>query len=168
MKATLSFAFLAVCGVSAFNLGNTRSVTSCTKQCNFSCTTSLLATSNDSNDGQQQNSVSRRGALSKFLVGATSLASVIATDPDEASADDSRRIAKIAGSGLVFKDSLVVDRFDDPKVKGVTLYVSNFERPLTERVSKDFFTEPSYASVTAVRTGGPIEIADNVDKSEKG
>ena len=159
MKATLSFAFLAVCGASAFNLGNTHSVTSCTK---------LLATSNDNNDGQQQNISSRRGVLSKFLVGATSLASVIATDPDEASADGSRRIAKISGSGLVFKDSLVVDRFDDPKVKGVTLYVSNFERPLTERVSKDFFTEPSYASVTAVRTGGPIEIADNVDKSEKG
>ena len=51
--------------------------------------------------------------------------------------------------------------------KGVTLYVSNFERPLTERVQKDFFTEPSYASVTAVRTG-PIEIADNIDKSDKG
>jgi len=51
--------------------------------------------------------------------------------------------------------------------KGVTLYVSNFERPLTERVQKDFFTEPSYASVTAVKTG-PIEIADNIDKSEKG
>ena len=47
------------------------------------------------------------------------------------------------------------------------MYVSNFERPLTERVQKDFFTEPSYASVTAVRTG-PIEIADNIDKSEKG
>jgi len=68
---------------------------------------------------------------------------------------------------LVFKDTLVVESFDDPKVKGVTLYVSNFERPLTERLSKDFFTEPSYASVTAVKTG-PVEVADNIDKSEKG
>ena len=38
----------------------------------------------------------------------------------------------------------------------------------TERLSKDFFTEPSYASVTAVRNGKDVEIADNIDKSEKG
>ena len=72
-------------------------------------------------------------------------------------------------------------------------YVSNFERPLTERIQKDFFTgrcgcgfellsksrfnlrmpkpatstEPSYASVTAIKTG-PITVADNIDKSSKG
>merc|ERR1711966_537149 len=80
----------------------------------------------------------------------------------------SRTLGKISGSGLVFKDTLVVEAFDDPKVKGVTLYVSNFERPMTERLSKDFFTEPSYASVTAVRNGKDVEIADNIDKSEKG
>lgn len=49
----------------------------------------------------------------------------------------------------------------------MTLYVSNFERPMTERIQKDFFTEPSYASVTAVKTG-PIEVADSIDKSDKG
>lgn len=49
----------------------------------------------------------------------------------EASAGEgSRVIGKISGSGLVFKDTLTVESFDDPKVKGVTLYVSNFERPL--------------------------------------
>jgi catabolite regulation protein CreA len=40
--------------------------------------------------------------------------------------------------------------------------------PRKERLSKDFFTEPSYASVTAVRNGKEVEIADNIDRSEKG
>lgn len=105
----------------------------------------------------------RRAALSTFFTGMVAATTTVAT----ANAADSRTIGQISGSGLVFKDTLVVESFDDPKVKGVTLYVSNFERPLTERLSKDFFTEPSYASVTAVKTG-PVEVADNIDKSEKG
>jgi hypothetical protein len=107
---------------------------------------------------------SRRGALSTFL--ATS-AAILSSSPSKATAAESRTIARLQGSGLVFKDTLVVESFDDPKVKGVTLYISNFERPMTERIQKDFFTEPSYASVTAVKTG-PIEVADNIDKSDKG
>lgn len=103
---------------------------------------------------------SRRNVVSSFL---TSAAAIVATS---ANAAEPRTLAQISGSGLVFKDTLVVEAFDDPKVKGVTLYVSNFERPLTERVQKDFFTEPSYASVTAVKTG-PIELGA-IDKSSKG
>ena len=61
-----------------------------------------------------------------------------------------------------------MEAFDDPKVKGVTLYVSNFERPLTERIQKDFFTEPSYASVTCVRNGKEIDVANNIHKSSSG
>eukprot|EP00804_Cyclotella_cryptica_P016851 CCRYP_001831-RA/>CCRYP_001831-RA protein AED:0.07 eAED:0.07 QI:100/1/1/1/1/1/2/139/218 len=110
---------------------------------------------------------SRRAALSSFVTSAAALLASTAAPP-QASAAESRTIAQISGSGLVFKDTLVVESFDDPKVKGVTLYVSNFERPLTERLQKDFFTEPSYASVTCVRNGKEIEVADNIDKSDKG
>lgn len=39
------------------------------------------------------------------------------------------------------------------QVKGVTLYVSDFRRPLTERITKDFFSDPSQTSVACVRTG---------------
>ena len=109
---------------------------------------------------------SRRAALSSVLASSAALLTS-ASSPTKASAAESRTIARLQGSGLVFKDTLVVESFDDPKVKGVTLYVSNFERPMTERIQKDFFTEPSYASVTAVKTG-PIEVADNIDKSDKG
>ena len=80
---------------------------------------------------------------------------------------ESRLVGEIAGSGIVFKDTLNVESFNDPKVKGVTLYISNFQRPLNERLSKDFFNDPSYASVACARTG-PISIADNINKSKQG
>jgi len=31
------------------------------------------------------------------------------------------------------QDTLQIESFDDPKVRGITLYISNFQRPLTER-----------------------------------
>ncbi|KAI2489393.1 CreA protein [Fragilaria crotonensis] len=89
--------------------------------------------------------------------------------PPPATASESRLIGQIAGSGLVFKDTLNVESFDDPKVRGVTLYISNFQRPLTERLSKDFFNDPSYASVGCARTTTqPIAIADNINTSPQG
>mmetsp|Transcript_16008 Transcript_16008/g.28865 ORF Transcript_16008/g.28865 Transcript_16008/m.28865 type:complete len:219 (+) Transcript_16008:72-728(+) len=160
MKSVL-FAFLAITSsTDAFSVGSQ----STTRALHHGSTTQLMAT----NNGDQI--LSRRRALSSFLTaGAAVMTSALVT-PDEAQAAEggSRAIGKIAGSGLVFKDTLTVESFDDPKVKGVTLYVSNFERPMTERISKDFFTEPSYASVTAVRNGNEIEISDDINKTEKG
>lgn len=80
---------------------------------------------------------------------------------------DSRLVGEIAGSGIVFKDTLNIESFDDPKVKGVTLYISNFQRPLNERLSKDFFNDPSFASVACAKTG-PISIADNIGTGKQG
>ena len=80
---------------------------------------------------------------------------------------ESRLVGEIAGSGIVFKDTLNIESFDDPKVQGVTLYISNFERPLNERLQKDFFNDPSFASVTCARTG-PIAIADNIKLGKQG
>lgn len=79
--------------------------------------------------------LSRRSALSSFLAAGAAAASIIGTPVSNAqAAEGSRTIGQISGSGLVFKDTLVVESFDDPKVKGVTLYVSNFERPLTGKL----------------------------------
>ena len=44
---------------------------------------------------------------------------------------DSREIGSIATSGLIFKDTLKINAFKDPKVDGVIIYLSDFERPLT-------------------------------------
>lgn len=40
------------------------------------------------------------------------------------------------------QDTLQIESFDDPKVRGITLYISNFQRPLTER-----WVEWSYVQV---------------------
>ena len=78
-----------------------------------------------------------------------------------ATANEARVIGQLQGSGLVFKDILQIESFDDPKVRGVTLYISNFQRPLTERIGSNFFSDPSSASVACAKTG-PIAIADNL------
>eukprot|EP00551_Chaetoceros_affinis_P004060 CAMPEP_0203680340 /NCGR_PEP_ID=MMETSP0090-20130426/38868_1 /ASSEMBLY_ACC=CAM_ASM_001088 /TAXON_ID=426623 /ORGANISM="Chaetoceros affinis, Strain CCMP159" /LENGTH=249 /DNA_ID=CAMNT_0050548357 /DNA_START=27 /DNA_END=776 /DNA_ORIENTATION=+ len=79
----------------------------------------------------------------------------------------SRTVGEIAASGIFFKDTLTVESFDDPKVKGVTLYISNFQRPLNERLQKDFFSDPSTASVGCAKTG-PVSIADNIAIGKQG
>ena len=87
------------------------------------------------------------------------------------SLSSSRVVGQIAGSGIVFKDTLQVESFADPKVRGVTLYISNFQRPITERFSsaKNFFSDPSSAAVACARTSkNKIEIADNINKSPQG
>jgi len=80
---------------------------------------------------------------------------------------ESRLIGEIAGSGIVFKDTLNIEAFSDPKVKGVELYISNFERPLNEKLSKDFFSDPSFAAVGCAKVG-PISIADNIARGKQG
>jgi CreA protein len=90
-----------------------------------------------------------------LAVGATTML------PAPAAAIESRIIGQLQGSGLVFKDTLQIESFDDPKVKGVTLYISTFQKPITERMGKGFFTDPSYASVGCAKTG-PVSVADNI------
>jgi catabolite regulation protein CreA len=85
-----------------------------------------------------------------------------------ANAVESKVVGALKGSGLVFKDTLQIERFEDPKVQGVVLYISNFDRPITEKLSGgNFFNDPSYASVACARTG-PISIADNIAKGPQG
>lgn len=86
-----------------------------------------------------------------------------------ASADDTPAtvIGQIPASGIIFKDIVKVERFDDPKVQGVELYVSDFQRPITERLSKDFFSDPTQAAVTCVTTG-KVTVSDDIDVTETG
>jgi catabolite regulation protein CreA len=44
-------------------------------------------------------------------------------------------------------------------VEGITIYISDFKRSLADKLAKDFFTEPSQASVTCAATG-PVRIKD--------
>mmetsp|Transcript_33340 Transcript_33340/g.69451 ORF Transcript_33340/g.69451 Transcript_33340/m.69451 type:complete len:231 (+) Transcript_33340:33-725(+) len=104
-------------------------------------------------------------AAKKAVAGVAVASTLFLSQP--AVATEASIVGQIQGSGLVFKDILQIERFDDPKVKGVTLYVSNFQRPLTERLTSNFLADPSYASVSCARTG-PVSIADNINKSKGG
>ncbi len=86
-----------------------------------------------------------------------------------ANAADSKVVGSFSGSGLFFKDTLQVESFDDPKVQGVKLYVSNFILPLNERLSsaKNLLSDPTSASLTCAKTGR-IKIADTIVKGTGG
>lgn len=86
-----------------------------------------------------------------------------------ANAADSKVVGSFSGSGLFFKDTLQVESFDDPKVQGVKLYVSNFILPINERLSsaKNLLSDPTSASLTCAKTG-PIKIADTIVKGTGG
>ena len=84
-----------------------------------------------------------------------------------ANAEMSTTIGEISGYGIVFRDTLTVERFTDPKIEGITLYVSNFQRPLAERLQKDFFSDPSVASVGCAKTG-PVKMSPSIAKGKGG
>lgn len=69
---------------------------------------------------------------------------------------NTRTVGEISGSGFVFKDTLKVEAFEDPKIEGVTLYISDFSRPITDRLQKDFFSDPSQASIACAVSGNPV------------
>jgi CreA protein len=118
-------------------------------------TTSLAASKNPLQDA------------TKVVGSAMLAASLVFASVQPAMAESSKIIGEVKGSGLVFKDVLEIERFEDPKVKGVELYISNFQRPITEKLNKGFFNDPSTASVACAKTG-KIKIADNINKSTAG
>jgi len=72
-----------------------------------------------------------------------------------------------ARGGVVFRDTVTVDRIPDPSVEGVTLFLSSVERPLTDRLSKDFFGDPASASLAVARTG-PVRFARPIPYGPEG
>ena len=49
----------------------------------------------------------------------------------------------------------------------MTLYISDFSRPITERLGKDFFSDPSTASMTCA-ADGPVILSPNINDSKEG
>jgi len=64
-------------------------------------------------------------------------------------------------------NGLVVQAVEDPKVKGVTCHLVDFDRSLIDRLSKgSWFEDPSNASI-ACRQTGAVSVGD-IDTSSKG
>jgi len=57
-------------------------------------------------------------------------------------------------------NDIVIEAFEDPKVKGVTCYVAYFERGVIDRLQKgNWFEDPSNSSIDCRQTG-PITVGD--------
>ena len=83
-----------------------------------------------------------------------------ATVADSGLAD--AKIAAIPASGLIFKDILNVNRVRDPKVEGVELYVSDFQRGISDRLGSDFFGDPTSAALACAKVGR-VRVDPSVD-----
>jgi CreA protein len=62
-------------------------------------------------------------------------------------------------------DSVIVTRYDDPKIEGITIYVSRAKKGGMSG-ALGFATDPSNASI-AVRQTGPIKVRQDFDGNEK-
>lgn len=83
-------------------------------------------------------------------------------------AGDKRMVGEIPASGLIFKDTINIEEFDDPKVKGVSLYISDFSRSFADRVGKgDFFSDPGAAGLTCVASG-PVKVSPDLKSDKQG
>ncbi|KAK9842942.1 hypothetical protein WJX74_004679 [Apatococcus lobatus] len=83
--------------------------------------------------------------------------SIWLSGPGNAMAID--KISEFGASGLFLKDTVETLSLEDPDVKGITVYITDFKRSLADKLAKDFFSEPSQASVTCAITGA-ISVAD--------
>ena len=85
-----------------------------------------------------------------------------------ARAESKRLVGEIPASGFIFKDTINVEAFEDPKVSGVSLYISDFSRSMADRVSKgDFFSDPGAAGLTCAKNG-PVKISPDLKPSKEG
>ncbi|CAM9618441.1 unnamed protein product [Chrysoparadoxa australica] len=85
----------------------------------------------------------------------------------EAWADPRRVVGEIKGSGFAFnKDTLNVEGFEDPKVDGVTCYLTGFSKPFVEKIGAPF-EDPAAGSMTCVKTGKVI-VADSASRNKEG
>lgn len=101
-----------------------------------------------------------RLSLLNTLAALSALALVGVTRP--ATAEDVGRFSNDwTGNGLV------VQAIEDPKVKGVTCHLVDFDRSMIDRLTKgNWFEDPSNASI-ACRMTGPVTVGD-IDLSQKG
>ncbi|GIL80071.1 hypothetical protein Vretimale_12892 [Volvox reticuliferus] len=93
-------------------------------------------------------------SIAAFLAGASLL-----LNAGIAHAGGRGQVAEFTASGLLFKDTVEVTALEDPEIQGVTIYFSDFKRNIVDKLSKDFFSDPSQASLTCAVTG-PVAIKD--------
>lgn len=82
-------------------------------------------------------------------------------------ATELKNVADISTSGFIFKDTLKVSKFADPKLPGITVYLSDFDRPINEKLSGNIFDDPSSTSLTCVQTA-PVSLPTDISYDREG
>lgn len=78
-------------------------------------------------------------------------------------------IGEFPASGMIFKDTLDVERITDPKVKGVTLYQTDFSKTaLDKAMAGNLLQSDSGNSGLACIADGPVLIAKDLNKDRAG
>lgn len=103
----------------------------------------------------------------KLIAGVLTLSTLLTNFQSKCLAD-SRSVGDIPTSGIFFRDSLKISAISDPKVPGVTLFLSDFDRPINEKLSSNFFDDPSSSSLTCAQTGPIGELSKDVSKGPEG
>ena len=91
---------------------------------------------------------------------------VLLAAPAYAASDDPQRIGDVSTTFRLLgrNDRIVVDRYDDPKVQGVSCYLSRAETGGVKG-SVGLATDPSRFSI-ACRATGPVTLADRIPDNE--
>lgn len=111
--------------------------------------------------------VARLAAAAALIVGLAGAAS-----PSEAffgMGKSGEIIGEIPASGMVFKDTLDVERITDPKVDGVTLYQTDFSKTaLDKMMAGNLLQSDSANSGLACIANGPVLIPKDMNKNKEG
>jgi CreA protein len=101
-----------------------------------------------------------------LLLGLLLLSTPVLAAPARAAADDPARIGDVSTTFRIVgrNDRIVVDRYDDPRVQGVSCYLSRAETGGLKG-SIGLATDPSRFSI-ACRATGPVTMADKLPKNE--
>ncbi|KAL4457766.1 hypothetical protein ABPG75_012631 [Micractinium tetrahymenae] len=90
------------------------------------------------------------------LCGAAAAAAVLLAG---GAADAREKVAEFPTSGLVFRDTVKIIELNDDKVDGLVIYLTDYQRSITERLAKDPFSDPSQASLTCL-ANRPVTVKD--------
>ena len=111
-------------------------------------------------------SAGRAQAIVAFAA-AVALSAFATNPPPSLAGGDSTVVSEFNASGIVFKDSVQVVSLEDPLVDGVNIYLSDFKRSVSAKLSSgDVFSEPSQTSLACTRDESGISVRGDLGGKE--